>query len=108
MFTVIFFLLILIFKWINDKSIVYLIMNVAGYTYGPLLGLFAFGILTKRTISLKFAILSVALIAPVITYTINELFINYSEYRIGVELIVLNGLLTFIGLWLVSNKKQAV
>jgi len=107
-FTVIFFLLILIFKWINDKSIVYLIMNVAGYTYGPLLGLFAFGILTKRTISLKFAILSVALIAPVITYTINELFINYSEYRIGVELIVLNGLLTFIGLWLVSNKKQAV
>lgn len=107
-FTLIFFLLILIFKWINDKSIVYLIMNVAGYTYGPLLGLFAFGILTKRTISLKFAILSVALIAPVITYTINELFINYSEYRIGVELIVLNGLLTFIGLWLVSNKKQAV
>ncbi|MGB6083570.1 sodium:solute symporter [Moheibacter sp.] len=107
-FTLLFFLLILIFKWINDKSIVYLIMNVAGYTYGPLLGLFAFGILTKRTISLKFAILSVALIAPVITYTINELFINYSEYRIGVELIVLNGLLTFIGLWLVSNKKQAV
>ncbi len=107
-FTVIFFLLILIFKWINDKSIVYLIMNVAGYTYGPLLGLFAFGILTKRTISLKFAILSVALIAPVLTYTINELFINYTDYRIGVELIVLNGLLTFAGLWLVSNKKQTV
>lgn len=107
-FTLIFFLLILIFKWINDKSIVYLIMNVAGYTYGPLLGLFAFGILTKRTISLKFAILSVALIAPVITYTINELFINYTDYRIGVELIVLNGLLTFAGLWLVSNKKQTV
>lgn len=107
-FTLIFFLLILIFKWINDKSIVYLIMNVAGYTYGPLLGLFAFGILTKRTISLKFAILSVALIAPVLTYTINELFINYTDYRIGVELIVLNGLLTFAGLWLVSNKKQTV
>lgn len=105
-FTLLFFLLILIFKWINDKSIVYLIMNVAGYTYGPLLGLFAFGILTKRTISLKFAILSVALIAPALTYTINELFIHFTNYKIGVELIVLNGLLTFVGLWLVSNKKQ--
>ncbi len=107
-FTVIFFLLILIFKWINDKSIVYLIMNVAGYTYGPLLGLFAFGILTKRSISLKFAILSIALIAPVITYTINELFIQFTDYRIGVELIVLNGLLTFIGLWLFSKKHSTV
>ena len=81
-------------------------MNVAGYTYGPLLGLFAFGILTKRTISLKFAILSVALIAPALTYTINELFIHFTNYKIGVELIVLNVLLTFVGLWLVSNKKQ--
>ena len=105
-FTVVFFLLILIFKWINDKSIVYLIMSIAGYTYGPLLGLFAFGILTKRTINIRFSILSIALIAPVITFLINEYFIHYTDYRIGVELIVLNGLLTFIGLWLFSKKKQ--
>jgi len=104
-FTLIFFLMIMIFKWINDKSIVYLIMNIAGYTYGPLLGLFAFGIFTKRNISIKYTIISVALIAPLVTYLINELFIVYTDYRIGVELIVLNGLLTFIGLWLVSNKK---
>lgn len=106
MFTAIFFLLILIFKWINDKSIVYLIMSIAGYTYGPLLGLFAFGILTKRTISIKYSIISIALIAPTITYLVNEYFIHYTDYRIGVELIVLNGLLTFIGLWLVSKKKK--
>lgn len=105
-FTVFFFLLILIFKWINDKSIVYLIMSIAGYTYGPLLGLFAFGILTKRTINIRFSILSIALIAPVITFLINEYFIHYTDYRIGVELIVLNGLLTFVGLWLFSKKKQ--
>lgn len=105
-FTVVFFLLILIFKWINDKSIVYLIMSIAGYTYGPLLGLFAFGILTKRTINIRFSILSIALIAPVITFLINEYFIHYTDYRIGVELIVLNGLLTFVGLWLFSKKKQ--
>lgn len=103
-FTLIFFLLILIFKWINDKSIVYLIMSVAGYTYGPLLGLFAFGIFTKRTISIRFSILSIALIAPVLTYIINELVTSHTDYRIGVELIVLNGLLTFLGLWVVSKK----
>lgn len=105
-FTLIFFLLIMLFKWINDKSIVYLIMNIAGYTYGPLLGLFAFGILTKRTISIKYAILGVALIAPTLTYFINQYFINHTNYRIGVELIVLNGLLTFLGLWLMSGKKN--
>lgn len=105
-FTLIFFLLILFFKALNDKSIVYLIMGIAGYTYGPLLGLFAFGILTKRRISIKFAILSVALIAPILTYTINELFKVYSAYNIGVELIILNGLITFIGLWLISKKSD--
>lgn len=104
-FTIIFFLLILIFKWINDKSIVYLIMNVAGYTYGPLLGLFAFGILTNRTIRLRYGILTVALIAPVLTYGLNELVKATSQYQIGVELILINGLLTFFGLALISQRK---
>ncbi|MGL6037860.1 MAG: sodium:solute symporter [Soonwooa sp.] len=102
-FTVIFFILIMIFKAINDKSIVYLIMEVAGYTYGPLLGLFAFGIFTKYQISKKGSILAVTLIAPVLTYIINYIVINNTSYRIGVELIVLNGLLTFIGLYLIKN-----
>lgn len=106
-FTAVFFLLILMFKWINDKSIVYLIMNVAGYTYGPLLGLFAFGIFTKRTISIKFSILSIALIAPVLTYFINELMLSYTNYKIGVELILINGLLTFFGLWAISGKNTS-
>ena len=104
-FTIVFFILIMIFKAINDKSIVYLIMEVAGYTYGPLLGLFAFGIFTKYQISKKGSILAVTLIAPVLTYIINYLVTNYTSYRIGVELIVLNGLLTFIGLYLIKNNK---
>lgn len=103
-FAVIFFILIMIFKAIDDKSIVYLIMEVAGYTYGPLLGLFAFGILTKYQIDKKYGILAVTLIAPVLTYIINYLFTNYSDYKIGVELIILNGLLTFAGLWLIRKK----
>lgn len=104
-FTVIFFVLIMIFKAINDKSIVYLIMEVAGYTYGPLLGLFAFGIFTKHQISKKYAILAVTLLAPIITYLINYIVTNFTDYKIGVELIILNGLLTFFGLWLVKDRK---
>lgn len=103
-FTVVFFILIMVFKAMNDKSIVYLIMEIAGYTYGPLLGLFAFGIFTKFKVSKKYSILTVTLLAPVLTYIINMLVTNYTDYRIGVELIILNGLLTFIGLWLVKNK----
>lgn len=103
-FTVIFFVLIMIFKAINDKSIVYLIMEVAGYTYGPLLGLFAFGILTKFHITKKYSIIVVTLLAPVLTYFINYYVTQNTDYRIGVELIIINGLLTFIGLWLIRKK----
>ena len=103
-FTVVFFALIMIFKAINDKSIVYLIMEVAGYTYGPLLGLFAFGILTKFQIVKKYGILVVTLISPVLTYIINYFVTHNSDYKIGVELIIINGLLTFIGLWLIRFK----
>ncbi|WP_447642476.1 MULTISPECIES: sodium:solute symporter [Chitinophagaceae] len=106
-FTVIFFLLIMFFKILNDKSIVYLIMEIAGYTYGPLLGLFAFGIFTKRTITKKYAILAITILAPVLTYLINYFVSQYSAYKIGVELIILNGLLTFIGLILVSDRKYS-
>ncbi|WP_313578769.1 sodium:solute symporter [Chishuiella sp.] len=104
-FTIIFFILIMIFKVINNKSIVYLVMEIAGYTYGPLLGLFAFGILTKRNIYKKYAIVTVAVLAPLFTYIINESVTNFTDYRIGVELIVVNGLLTFLGLYAVSTKQ---
>ena len=56
-------------------------------------------------ISRKYSILAVTLLAPVMTYLINTAVTTYTDYRIGVELIVLNGLLTFIGLWLVKNKQ---
>jgi Na+/proline symporter len=104
-FTVIFFILIMIFKALNDKSIVYLIMEIAGYTYGPLLGLFAFGIFTKHHISKKYFILTVTILAPVLTYLLNYFVSNYTDYKIGVELIILNGFITFTGLWMVKDKK---
>lgn len=103
-FTLIFFILIMIFKAINNKSIVYLIMEVAGYTYGPLLGLFAFGILTKRAIKRPYAITVVTLLAPILTYNINYMVSTYSAYQIGVELIIINGGITYLMLLAVSQK----
>ena len=77
-FTVIFMLCILIFKWIGSRSIIDKILDLAGYTYGPLLGLFAFGILTKRKLSETYLILVICLLAPVLSY-----FISLNTTKMG-------------------------
>ena len=103
-FALIFFLCIMVFKWINDKSIINVILIVAGYTYGPLLGLFIFGIYTKRTLPQNAAMVAICIAAPIITYILS---LNASRwfngYVIGIELLLINGLLTFAGLLFVSK-----
>jgi Na+/proline symporter len=108
-FTVIFFLCVLIFKWINDKSIIDIILTVAGYTYGPLLGLFGFGILTKRVISKGTPVVIISLLTPVISYLLSANAAKwFNGYQIGVELILINGLLTFAGLYMISHKPENI
>lgn len=103
-FAVIFFVCILIFKAINNKSIIYVILDLAGYTYGPLLGLFAFGILTKRSIKDGIVVVLICLAAPVLTYLLREnSALLLGGYKIGIELLIVNGLITFFGLWLISK-----
>jgi Na+/proline symporter len=105
-FTVIFFLCILVFKLIGNKSIIYVILDVAGYTYGPLLGLFAFGILTKRIIQDSLVVTAICLLAPIITYLLKTYSAQiFNGYQIGIELLIINGILTFLGLLLISKKK---
>lgn len=107
-FTIIFFLCILIFKWIDNKSIIYVILDLAGYTYGPLLGLFAFGILTKRQIKDGIIVTIICVIAPVLSYFLSKYSASLlGGYQIGIELLIINGLLTFIGLWLISHKSNS-
>jgi Na+/proline symporter len=127
-FALLFFICVLIFKWIDDKSIIDVILKLAGYTYGPLLGLFAFGIFTKRVLNDRLSIW-VCLISPLIIFVLD--FINNAEwfvkklalgpeisakliqwsnsifagYKIGIEILILNGILTFIGLWIISKKQ---
>ena len=105
-FAVIFFLCVMVFKWVDNKSIIDIILKVAGYTYGPLLGLFAFGIISKRTLPEGAVIPIICLIAPALCYVISENAANwFGGFKIGIELLILNGLLTYFGLWLVSGNR---
>ncbi|HSK14435.1 MAG TPA: hypothetical protein VK907_14540, partial [Phnomibacter sp.] len=104
-FTIVFLIAIIIFKVINNKSVIDIILDLAGYTYGPLLGLFAFGILTRRRVNDGWHILGIALAAPVVSYGLSKAVPALANgYQLGIELLAINGLLTFIGLWLVSHK----
>jgi Na+/proline symporter len=104
-FAFIFFLSILIFRAIDSRSIIDKILELAGYTYGPLLGLFAFGILTKRSLPDKWIIALIAVLSPLLCYLlqINSAFC-FGKYSIGIEILLINGSLTFLGLLLISKR----
>lgn len=106
-FSLLMFLVIVLFRIINNDSVVTAVFKVAGYTYGPLLGLFAFGILTKRQVKDRW-VPALGLLSPILTYIIN---INSEAwlggYKFGFELLLLNGLIMFTGLLLLTKKHIA-
>jgi len=101
-----FVLIILAFEAINNKSVIDAIYIIASYTYGPLLGMFAFGLFTKIKTEDKF-IPYIALFSPVFCFGLNYFFDQYLNYKFGYELLMLNGLLTFTGLWIFRKNKNA-
>ena len=105
-FCAIFLLLVLLFKWVDNASMIGLVLKLTGYTYGPLLGLFAFGILTRRAVRDRWVPL-VALAGPVLCYVIDSnQKLLFGSYRLGLELLIMNGLLVFAGLLLISKPRQ--
>ena len=88
---------ILFFNMINDQSVIKSLFTVAGYTYGPLLGMYAFGLFTKIKVNDKWVPL-VAILSPVFCFII-QLYFSF-----GFELLILNGLITFVGLLIISKK----
>lgn len=103
-FCALFLVLVMVFKWIASPSMIVVILKLAGYTYGPLLGLFAFGLLTQRDVDDRWVPL-VALAGPVLCWGI-ELWQGalLGPYRIGLELLVVNGVLVMGGLCLISRR----
>jgi Na+/proline symporter len=106
-FTAIFLVCIMGFKVLNDNSIIDKILDLAGYTYGPLLGLFSFGIFTKRQLPNTIIVTIICLIAPVLSYILSSnAKVWFNGYQIGIELLLINGLFTFAGLLAISKSNK--
>ena len=95
---------ILVFKYfIADESVIAKIFTFANYTYGPLLGLYAFGLFTKLKVKDKM-VPFICLASPFLTFSINYLALEYIGFDFGFSLLILNGLVTFIGLYIFKRK----
>tara|TARA_R110002124_G_scaffold79875_4_gene211967 strand:- start:821 stop:2254 length:1434 start_codon:yes stop_codon:yes gene_type:complete len=95
---------ILIFKYfIADASVIAKIFTFANYTYGPLLGLYAFGLFTKLNVKDK-AVPFICLSSPILTYLASYFSVTYLSFDFGFALLLVNGMITFIGLWLFKRK----
>ena len=97
---------IIAFKYILSSNVIDSLLTVAGYTYGPLLGLFAFGIFTKHKIKDSYVWIVALLSVIAIVFIANIPSEYLGGYQVGYELLPLNGLLTFIGLWFIRTKKS--
>ena len=105
-FALLLLIVIVIFRLINDEAVINKLFTVASYTYGPLLGLYAFGLFTKIKIN-DFFVPFVCLFSPVLCYFLNEHSINwFNGYKFGFELLILNGGITFIGLSVIGKYQK--
>lgn len=106
-FSMLLFVVIIIFQALNDQSVITAVFVAAGYTYGPLLGLFSFGIITKWELNDKY-VPFVCLLSPIVSYIINVNSVEWlGGYKFGFEILILNGLLTFLGLMLIKKQTKA-
>ena len=102
-FSLILFLVILLFKIINDESVISALFKVAGYTYGPLLGMYAFGLFTTWKIK-DHLIIPVVIAAPILSYILQVNAPNWWGFEFGFELLIVNGLLCFLGMMMIRTK----
>ena len=91
-------LFILLFRQLNSTSLIDAIYILASYTYGPLLGLFTFGLFTKRQPNDRL-VPYICIASPLLCYALDMVVMHIWDYRFGYELLMLNGLLTFVGLY---------
>ena len=107
-FSVLFLIIIVVFKEINERSVIDAVLNIAGYTYGPLLGLFAFGLFTRLQVRDKLVPI-VCVLSPLLSYilSLNSKSL-FNGYVFSIEILIVNGLITFLGLSIISTGKKKV
>ena len=93
---------VLIFRWLNSTSVIDAVYIIVGYTYGPLLGMFGFGLFTRRKVNDK-KVPYVAVASPLLSFLVDYVSTNVFGYRFGYELLLLNGLITFCGMMIFSR-----
>ena len=103
MMAVIFIGFVLLFRAVNSPSVIDAIYVMCSYTYGPLLGLFAFSLLTKRQVNDK-VVPFIAVLSPFICFAADQWTKANTDYQFGYELLMVNGALTFLGLWLFPKR----
>jgi Na+/proline symporter len=107
-FSFLLMLVIIIFRVINDESVVTAVFKIAGYTYGPLLGLYTFGLFSRRQVRDNLVPV-ICILSPILTYVAN---VNSQDwfwgYEFGFEVLILNGFLTFLGLMAISRSRSAL
>ena len=97
----------MIFSLVNDEAVIDKLFTIAGYTYGPLLGLYSFGLFTRRKVNDRLTPF-IAILSPVICFILSRYSVQlFNGYKFGFELLLLNGLLTFIGLFIFSSNGGA-
>lgn len=101
----VFIVFIIAFKAINSTSVIDAVYILCSYTYGPLLGLFAFGLLTKRSLNDHFTPW-VCIASPLMCFALDTFTFRLTGYKFGYELLILNGALTFLGLFCSKWKKE--
>lgn len=103
-FALIYLLVIIAFRPFHNDSLINILFDIAGYTYGPLLGLYAFGLFTHRQVRDRLVPI-VAILSPVICYLLKIYSVQlFGGYQLGFELLLLNGLITFFGMMIISRK----
>lgn len=105
--SILFAIIILIFKAVNSRSVIDAIYMIASYTYGPLLGLFVFGLFTKKQPRDKF-VPYICILSPLICFTTDYLVKLYTGYTFGYEMLMVNGAITFLGLWTASVNNKTL
>jgi len=107
-FAILLLIVIVIFRAINDRAVIDKLFTVAGYTYGPLLGLYAFGLFTRFNVKDKY-VPYIAVSSPILSYLLSEFSVELlNGYKFGFELLIINGLITFVGLLLLRRKDRQV